>query len=144
MIFRTYFATKFIVIIWGLLMRLRTIGLLAVVALAGCAKLHQQNSVSLDVGESHNIFISAPVSEQKLKVTMASDQPVNIWVVLEKDIPGGAKDFDPATLKSGIVASSKGAKEASLDATIPAKEAYRIFLNGANKKANVNVTIDGK
>jgi hypothetical protein len=125
-------------------MKLRAMPLLAIFALAGCAKLHEQKSFTLDLGESRSIQISAPVSEQKVKVTLASDQPVNIWVVLEKDIPGGATDFDPTTLKSGVVASSKAAKDASLDATIPAKEAYRIFLNGAGKKANVNVTIDGK
>jgi hypothetical protein len=125
-------------------MKLRVIPLLAFMTLAGCAKLHEQKAFTLDIGESRSIQISAPVSEQKVKVTLASDQPVNIWIVLEKDIPGAATDFDPTTLKSGVIASSKAAKDASLDAPIPAKEAYRVFVNGAAKKASVTVTIDGK
>src|SRR3954465_15435364 len=121
-------------------MKLRAIPLLAIFALAGCSKLHDQRTFTLGIGESNSIKISPPVSEQKLKITLASDQPVNIWVVLEKDVPGGANDFDPTAMKTGVLASSKNAKDASLDATIPAKEAYRIFVNGVNQKASITVT----
>lgn len=114
------------------------------VAVAGCSKIHEKKDFTLEPGNSHNLKITAPLSEQKLTVALTSDQPVSIWVLLEKDVPGGKDDLDPTTLKSGILASKTDTKEVSLDVTIPAKEAYRIIIAGAAKKAAVTVKIDSK
>jgi hypothetical protein len=125
-------------------MRLRLIPLTAVLALAGCSKIHEQRSFTLDVGESQNLKISAPLSEQKVKVAVTSDQPVGVWIVLEKAVPGGKDDVDPETLKDGVLAQEKATKDATLSATVPGKEAYRIIVGGVTKKANVTIKIDSQ
>ena len=125
-------------------MRLRLIPLLAILALAGCSKIHEQRSFTVDAGGAHSLSITAPLSEQKVKVEVTSDEPINVWVVLEKDVPAGKDDFDPESLKSGVVAKEKDTKQATLTATIPAKEKYRVYINGPAKKANVTVKVDSQ
>lgn len=124
-------------------MRVRLIPLAFVLAFVGCSKLHEQRSFTVDAGGNHSLQISAPVSSQTVTVALTSDQPVNVWVVLEKAV-GGKEEFDPETLKEGVLAKEKNTKEATVTATVPAKEAFRIYVNGATKKASVSVKIDGK
>jgi hypothetical protein len=125
-------------------MKVCRIAFVAIIALTGCSKIHEKREFTVGAAESHSLEISAPLSEQKVKVTLTSDQPVNIYVLLDKDYPKGKDDFDPETLKTGIIASQKNAKEASLDATIPAKEKYRVIVGGATKQATVTVKIDSQ
>ena len=129
-------------------MKLRLVPVLAVVALAGCSKIHEQRTFTLPPMGGNTLSISAPVSEQKLVVALSSDQPVNIWVLLEKDLPPGEKkdDFDPdAHMKSGVLAKEKNVKDATLQATIPAKEKFQVYVNNTGgKPANVTVKIDSK
>jgi hypothetical protein len=125
-------------------MTLRRFAILAVVLVAGCSKVHHQTSFTLESGADRSIQISAPLSEQKIKVVATSDEPVNVWVILEKNMPSGKSEFDPETLKEGVLAKEMNTKEATLTATIPGKEAYRVYVNGAAKKANVTVKIDSQ
>ena len=125
-------------------MKTSRIAVVAIIVLAGCSKIHEKREFSIDPASYHSLEITAPLSEQKVKVTLTSDQPVNIYVLLDKDFPKGKEDFDPETLKTGLLGSQKSAKDATLDVTIPAKEKYRIVVSGANKKANVTVKIDSQ
>ena len=70
-------------------MNLRLVPVLAVVALAGCSKIHEQRSLTVAPLGHNTLSITAPVSEQQLTVVVSSDQPVNVWILLEKDIPPG-------------------------------------------------------
>ena len=65
-------------------------------------------------------------------------------MLLDKHLPEMKDDFNPETLKEGVVAKEKNTKNSTLTATIPAKERYRIFVNGATKKASVTVKIDSQ
>jgi hypothetical protein len=125
-------------------MKARLLPVLAVIALAGCSKVHHESSFTVEAGNSHNVKISAPVSEQKVKVVVTADKPINVWIILEKDVPGGKDEFDPESIQTGIVAKEKNTKEVTLEATIPAKESYRIYINGPIEKANVTVKIDSQ
>ncbi|HKA06991.1 MAG TPA: hypothetical protein VKD71_07010 [Gemmataceae bacterium] len=125
-------------------MRFRLIPLLAVFAVAGCSKIHEQRSFTVDPGGAHTLEVSAPVSQQTVKVAVTSDEPVNVWVLLSKNVPEGKDDFDPEALKEGVIAQEKNTKDATLTATIPAKEKFVIFVNGAAKKASVIVKVDSQ
>jgi len=127
-------------------MKTRLIPLAVVLAMAGCSKIHEERTFTVDALSGHSLSITAPVSEQKVKVTLTSDQPVSVWVVLEKEAPQGDKSrFDPDTLKSGVLAKEKNTKEATLTATIPAKEAYLIYVsNPSPKDASVTVKVDSQ
>jgi len=125
-------------------MRLRLIPVLALCVVAGCSKIHEQRSFTVEPSGAYTLSITAPLSEQKVKVEMTSDEPVNVWVILEKDVPAGKDDFDPEALKSGVLAKEKATKQATLNVTIPAKEKFRVYFDGAAKKAAVTAKIDSQ
>src|SRR5439155_7620814 len=82
----------------SLTMKVRLIPALVVVALAGCSKVHEQRSFTLEAFSRNTLSISAPLSEQKVKVVVTSDEPVDVWVLLDKEVPPGDKlKFDPET-----------------------------------------------
>ena len=128
-------------------MKLRHVAVYAVVLLAGCSKIHESRSFNVEPRGGNTLSISAPLSEQKVKVAVTSDQPVNVWVLLEKDLPTGNKeDFDPdKDMKSGVLAKEKNTKDVTLNATIPAKEKYQIYVNNTGTKtAAVMVKVDSQ
>ena len=127
-------------------MKLRPVPLLALLALAGCSKIHEQRSITIPPRGGNTLSITAPLSEQKVKVAVTSDQPVNVWILLEKDVPKGDKDdFDPDTMKEGVLAKEKNTKDATLTATIPGKEKYQVYVsNPGTKPASVTVKIDSQ
>ena len=125
-------------------MTVRRLAFLSVVLFAGCSKVHYQTSFEVDAGGSHSVEVSAPLSQQSIKVVVTSDQPINVWVLLDKNLPEGKDDLNPETLKEGVLAKQKATKDATLTATVPGKEKYRVFVDGAAKKANVTVKIDSQ
>jgi len=124
-------------------MKARFIPLVAILALAGCSKIHEERSFTVEAGNSHFLDISAPISQQTVKVEVTSDEPVNVYVLLVKNVEGKT-DYDPDTMKEGVLAKEKSTKSATLNATVPAKEKYRIYVDGAAKKANVKVKVDSQ
>jgi hypothetical protein len=122
----------------------RLIPVLAVCAVAGCSKIHEQRSFTIESGGAYSLHITAPLSEQKVKVEVTSDEPVNVWVILEKDVPSGKDDFDPETLKSGVLGKEKATKQATLTVTVPAKEKFRVQFDGVAKKTTVTAKIDSQ
>ena len=102
----------------------------------GCQKVNQEKTVTVSAGSvDAPIILSAPRGQQKIRVTVASADPVDVDVVLE-DNRKGVTD----TLLSGkrpaadkVVASKVKAKTDTLSATIPAGKEYAIVLSGATK-----------
>lgn len=125
-------------------MSLRRLAIVAVILVAGCSKLHEQRSFEVASGGSHSLKISAPISEQTLAIVVTSDEPINVWVLLEKNLPEGSDDLEPDGLKEGVVAKEKNTKSVTLTATIPAKQAFRVYVNGVSKKAAVTVKVDSQ
>jgi hypothetical protein len=125
-------------------MKARLIPLLALCILVGCSKIHEERSFTVEAGGSHSLQITAPLSEQTVKVVMNSEEPVNVYVLLDKNVPDGKDEFDPEGMKEGVLAKEKGKKDATLTATIPAKEKYRVYVNGVAKKTNVIVKVDSQ
>jgi hypothetical protein len=124
----------------------RILPLLAICLVAGCSKIHEQRSFDLKPMGGYSLHISAPVSEQKVKITVSSDQPIEVWVLLEKDIPESKKDDpEPEKMTAGVLASEKKVKDSALTATVPGKEAYCVFVqNPGNKTATVTVKVDSQ
>lgn len=121
--------------------KLIAMGILSLV-LAGCSKLDHESNFELESLASRSIHISAPTYEQKIKLTYSSSEvPVGVWIILDKDIPGDKEEFDPETLKSGVIAKEKDKKEGVITATIPAKENYTIVVSRATKKTQVKIKL---
>jgi hypothetical protein len=125
-------------------MKGRLIPVVVVAALAGCSKVHEQRSLTLEPGAVNHLEVSAPVSEQKVKVVMTADNPVSVFVMLVKDVPQGMTEVGPGTLPQGILAGEKNTKEATLSVTIPAKEKFRVYIGGVTKATNVSLKIDSE
>lgn len=128
-------------------MKLRHLAIPAVLVLAGCSKIHEQRSFTLPPNGGNTLSISAPISEQKIVVAVTSDQTVSVWILLEKDVPAGDKsEFEPDTaMTTGILAKQKFITTASLQATVPAKQAFQIFIVNRNTvAANVTVNVDSQ
>jgi hypothetical protein len=125
-------------------MKLRLVPVLVVVVLAGCSKVHEQRSFTLKPYGGNTLSITAPVSEQKVTVGVTSDQPINVWVLLEKNVPQGDKgDLDPEKMTEGVLAKELSTKAANLEVTVPAKEAFQIYVvNPSTKSAEVTVKVD--
>ncbi len=122
-------------------MKARLIPVLALVVLTGCSKIHETRPFKVGPGQMYYFEITEPVSEQKIKVSVTSENPVNIWVMLTKEVPS-QDEFDPATRT--VLASEKNTKEATITATIPAKEKYRIYITGASKETSGTVKVDSQ
>src|SRR5262245_14293843 len=128
-------------------MKPRHIAVYAVILLAGCSKIHESRSFNIEPRGGNTLSITAPLSEQKVKVAVTSDQPVNWSILLDKGLPTGNKDdFDPdKDMKSGILAKEKNTKDVTLNATIPGKEKYQVYVNNTgNKTAAVTVKVDSQ
>jgi hypothetical protein len=130
-------------------MKMRHVPALSILLLAGCSKIHEQRSFTLEPGAGNTLSITAPLSEQKVKIAVTSDQPVDVWVLLERDLPAGGRgdraDWNPDTMTTGILAKEKKTTSATLEATIPGKEPYQIYVSNPNPKpASVTVKVDSE
>jgi hypothetical protein len=120
---------------------------LSLPGLGGCQKLDEKRSVTLAPGDVKNLQIDAPRADQKVHVAVtSSDCPVDVYVVLQKD-----HDSVDQTLLAGnkpdakkVLASQEKTRDASLEATVPAKSGYSIFFAGATKPTTVSVQVSGR
>jgi len=123
-------------------------GLLALSLLVavGCQRLNVEKDIHVSPGEVQDVIIDAPRSEQKIKVDVTSTAPIDVYVILSsdqqvvKDKLLGNRSPDP----SKLLANQQKAENASLDATIPAKNEFRILLAGAKKPADVKVKVTSR
>jgi hypothetical protein len=126
------------------------VGVLAgcLVLAAGCKqRVNEERTLSLEPGVTKPLQIDAPARDQQVTVTVASPgAPVSAYLVLEKN-RAATEDALVAGKKPGanILAGSEKAEQATLEATVPAKEAYAVVVsNSSGKPAQVKVTIKGQ
>jgi hypothetical protein len=120
---------------------------LVLLTLVGCQRLNVDKKISLAPNEVQDIIIDAPKSQQQVKVVVnSSASPVDVYVVLEE-----AQNAVKAKLlenkrpdPSKVLASELAAESATVEATIPAKNEFRILLTGAKKATDVQVKVTGR
>ena len=98
---------------------------------AGCGqrlRYDEQKSVSLT--EPWIVVISGPEAAQQIRVVVSSTQaPVNVAVILEKDVRNEAYEEMPrGTRPAPALAFDAGKRELTLEATIPAKQDFRVWV----------------
>jgi hypothetical protein len=121
---------------------------LGLLALAGCQKkLNEEKTFTLTAGEVRAFPVDAPIREQQLSVTVtAAGSSVNVHIVPESahaatmEAMQNLKKLDPAK----VLASKEKVENDTLEATIPAKTGFSVFISGAKKQAEVTVKIVGK
>ncbi|OAI45636.1 hypothetical protein AYO44_12670 [Planctomycetaceae bacterium SCGC AG-212-F19] len=115
-----------------------------VVLVAGCqARLNVENSYpAMQPGETKFILVGAPISEQMINVTVSSGGvPINVHVV-----PGTTSEQAEKAIKDkqGILGSKMNTADPTVDATIPAKQAFVVAVETPDKPANVKVKITSR
>ena len=112
---------------------------------AGCQKaINLEKTTTLTVGAVEaSVILSAPRSEQKIRVSIASADPVDVDIVLETNREAVTKTLLVGKRPAGdmVVASMLKAKTDTVSATIPAGMQYAIVLSGATKSTDVKLTM---
>jgi hypothetical protein len=121
---------------------------LGLLLLMGCQKkLEYEKTFTLSIGEIQAPIIDAPMREQHVTVTVtATGSPVNVHIVSESAHAEtmtslqNMKKLDPAKM----LGSKEKVENDTIEATIPAKTGFSVFISGAKKQAEVTVKIVGK
>ena len=120
-------------------------GLLALtVVLAGCTRVKDEKTVSIDPGEVKKLMIDPQKSDLKLTVTgHSADAPVNACLVTQDDEEASMPPLMSGKAPPKALASALASKDFNLEATLPAGKGGTVLLAG-DKKTQVQVTIVGK
>ena len=109
----------------------------------GCQRVNVDKTLSVTSGAVEVVIVGAPRGLQKVKVSIASADPINVDVVVEEN-----RDAVMETLLSGkrpaadkVLASKEKVKSDALSATIPAGKEYAILVSGATKTTEVKVGV---
>jgi hypothetical protein len=112
--------------------------------LPGCQKLNYETTVQLGDGDVQLVLVDPPRSEQKVHITAASSgSPVDVYVVLDKDKEAAKQALLDGKKPAAVLVSETKTRDASLEATIPAKSGFAILLGGASKSSEVKVKVTG-
>lgn len=113
-------------------------------AMTGCQKLKYEKTLEVDVGAVQALIIDGPQREQQVVVEATSDEPVSVYLVLEKDNTVGQDAVMFGSVPDNTLGKEEKKKEIKFEATIPAKSDFVVLVGGAVKKANVKVKVTGK
>jgi hypothetical protein len=124
-----------------------SLALLLLAALAGCQKVNVEKTWTIEAGGLQELTIDAPNSDQKVKVVATStESPISVYVILDKDEQAARKSLehqnDPD--KALLLGTAPKAKEVTVEATVPAKNGYRVIVGFPTKKTEVKVTVTAK
>jgi hypothetical protein len=126
---------------------LRGFLLAAVLAvLPGCGqRLNYETTVHLSDGDVQLVLVDPPRSEQNVTVTAtSSSSPVDVYLVLDKDKEAAKQTLLDRRKPAAVLAGVAKTRDATLEATIPAKSGFAILLGGASKQSEVRVRVTGR
>src|SRR4051794_2587226 len=128
--------------------------MLAVVllTLTGCQKLNYSNTPELKLGEVWSASFSAPTYAQEVRATIEPEScSVSAYLVKESDAEAvqsaldANKEPDPKLVLAGKTFKRNDSRQDFvLEATIPAKTPYRLFINGGKQPTKVKTKVAGK
>jgi hypothetical protein len=122
-----------------------SIAVVLMVGITGCPRFSTKLSYSLAMGDIRRINIDAPASEQNVKVEVSSPTAtVSIYIVLEENAQQveDSLALQKAPDRSLILASAEVREKGTVEAKVPKKKAYCVFVVGT-KPSEVDVTISG-
>jgi hypothetical protein len=131
---------------------MRPIGRLVLMALvvplgAGCQRLEVERAVTVDPGTIRSISVDPPRGEQKVAVVVISPGvPVDVSVVTQNEQEAVKKTLEAGKRPdaSKLLSGQEKVENAVLEATVPARTGFMIFLSGARKSTDVKVKITGR
>lgn len=115
--------------------------------IVGCQKVNYDRTVQVEPGDVQVVMIDPPRSAQKVSVVASSPgTPVDVYVVLEKDQEEAKQSLlsGKSPAKDKLLANKQKAEEATLEATVPAKNGFAVLVSGAKKSTQVKLKITGR
>jgi len=110
----------------------------------GCQKLDKPFDMDLQVGDVKLKTISAPRSEQKVKVDVTASTPIDVTLVLLPEPVTDDKLLNYKPAPSDVLASQKHVTEATLEGTVPGGKEFGVLCKGASKDAKVTLKVTGR
>jgi hypothetical protein len=99
----------------------------------------------LDATEYKSLEFDAPARDQKVAVTViASGSPVDVYLVLQKDQAAAEKALTLQKHLGIALARKEQTENATLEAIIPARNAFAVLISGARKACEVTVKVTGR
>ena len=96
---------------------------LVLVVIAGCqSRLNVDAAYQLEPGVMKDTEIDAPRYDQKVVVTVNSNEPVDVYVYLKKDRDTILAAVAKNPKQAPVLASKEAARNETLEVTLPAKE----------------------
>jgi hypothetical protein len=122
------------------------VGLWVILCFAGCNKaLNYEKTVTMDPGEMRSFPVDAPRANQKVTVTFTSSvAPVDVYIVLDKDLELVSREIKNYKSPGAVLNKIEKAREGSVSADIPAKNAFAAIVAGSTKETSVQLKITGK
>jgi uncharacterized protein YgbK (DUF1537 family) len=110
----------------------------------GCQRKLVDKTLEIGVGEVHSFTVDAPQRAQQVIVEATADEPVSVYLVLEKDHNAAKDAVQSGKAPADSLGKEEKKKEVKFEATVPAKNEYVVLVGGATKKTNVKVKVTGK
>jgi hypothetical protein len=108
---------------------------LALLLAAGCQRLNDERTVTVEGTGWNTLDSDPPRYEQKVTVTVSSPEaPLDVYLVKAADKEAMQEALDKDKDKPVALAKQEKAKETTLEATVPAKTGFTIFLVGTTGK----------
>ena len=129
-----------------MLQRIAPAALLAAFFVAsGCSpqKLNVDRDVSVGPGDARQVGIDGPKAEQKVRVQVTATEPVNVDLALDSKSGDlmNKLSADKRPAPGEVLASKEKTKSDTLEGTVPAGQAFSIYVSGATKKSDVKLKI---
>lgn len=120
--------------------------LLTLALLGGCqTRLNDSRTIELTAGDTVTTLIDAPKYDQLVTVNVAADNPVHVAVYLKKDESVVREALNIGKSSDLVLIAKKNVSNDSLEAKIPAKQAFVIRFDATTGKATkVQVKTQGK
>jgi hypothetical protein len=116
-----------------------------VLMVAGCQKIDYKRTIDVEAGDVQATMFDPPRSEQKVTVTATSSScRVNLYLVLERDQSQARQTMMDYKSPSGALAGQEKTQDATLEATVPAKQGFAVLIGGASKSTQVQLRVKGR
>jgi hypothetical protein len=114
-------------------------------ALAGCqSKLNIDQTLQVESGSLKVIEVDAPRYDQKMVFSIQSDNPVNVFVYLQKDKTAVMDAIEKDKKPDGLLVSRENVTNETLEASVPGKQPAAVAFQTTTKPAAVKLKIIGK
>ena len=130
---------------WSHLNRYHWFVLIVAALAGGCqSRLKFDQTSSIEMGEVKYFEVDSPKYEQKVSVDITSEHEISVYIVGANEKDAVYNDLNSSKEPKNVLAAKEQFKSGSVEATVPAREKFYVFLAKAKKKGNVTIKLVGK